>query len=162
MPEAGLIPIPRKLAEQGVEDMLRISDGRMSGTAGGTILLHVSPESADPKSVLGVVKDGDWIVLDAEKREVVLEVGEEELEKRKEERKERERGKGKGIWEERRKVRGYRGLYMREVNSAEEGADFGFLTAKGPFLGPEEEKGNAKESEELKDVAAEMTGGVSD
>ncbi|TQV92424.1 dihydroxy-acid dehydratase [Cordyceps javanica] len=61
MPEAGMIPIPRKLAEKGVSDMLRLSDGRMSGTAGGTIALHISPEAADPSSVLGIVRTGDWI-----------------------------------------------------------------------------------------------------
>lgn len=61
MPEAGMIPIPRKLAAQGVHDMLRISDGRMSGTAGGSIILHVSPEAADPDSVFGIVEDGDMI-----------------------------------------------------------------------------------------------------
>ncbi|KAJ4159381.1 uncharacterized protein LMH87_008283 [Akanthomyces muscarius] len=62
MPEAGMIPIPRKLAEQGVTDMLRVSDGRMSGTAGGTIALHVSPEAANPSSVLGIVRTGDWVI----------------------------------------------------------------------------------------------------
>ncbi|KAK4184143.1 putative dihydroxy-acid dehydratase, partial [Podospora australis] len=129
MPEAGLIPIPTKLAVEGVSDMLRISDGRMSGTAGGTIVLHVSPEAADPNSVLGVVRDGDVISFDAEERFLGLEVSEEEIERRIEERK----GKIKGeVWKGREEVRGYRGLYMREVNQAEEGADFGFLTAAGP------------------------------
>lgn len=70
--------------------MLRISDGRMSGTAGGTVILHVSPESADPESVLGLVRDGDFIRVDAEWRTVSLEVGEGEVERRKGERK----GKG--------------------------------------------------------------------
>ncbi|KAK5651609.1 hypothetical protein OQA88_11882 [Cercophora sp. LCS_1] len=125
MPEAGLIPIPRKLAEQGVEDMLRISDGRMSGTAGGTIVLHASPEAADPGSVFGIVRDGDIVAVDVEGRELSVEISDDEIERRKGERK-------TGIWKSRETVRGYRGLYMREVNPAEEGADFGFLTAAGP------------------------------
>ncbi|KAK4210972.1 dihydroxy-acid/6-phosphogluconate dehydratase [Rhypophila decipiens] len=131
MPEAGLIPIPRKLAERGVTDMLRISDGRMSGTAGGTIVLHVSPEAADPKSVLGIVRDGDVIICDAENRELSVRLGEDEIKARQQERvmSEAERG---AVWEARNAVRGYRGLYLREVNQAEKGADFGFLTAAGP------------------------------
>ncbi|KAK1782265.1 dihydroxy-acid/6-phosphogluconate dehydratase [Copromyces sp. CBS 386.78] len=137
MPEAGMIPIPRKLAVQGVEDMLRISDGRMSGTAGGTIVLHVSPEAADPESVLGVVRDGDWIVCDVEGRSLEVELSGEEIERRKRERREEMKGASKegeeeGNWQKRERMRGYRGLYMREVNQAEEGADFGFLTAAGP------------------------------
>ena len=68
MSKAGLIPIPRKLASQGVTDMLRISDGRMSGTAGGTIVLHVSPESAQLDSVLGVARDGDLVTCDVKMR----------------------------------------------------------------------------------------------
>lgn len=82
MPEAGLIPIPRKLGREGVTDMLRISDGRMSGTAGGTILLHVSPESADPDSVLSVVQDGDYIECDVAERTLHLDVEQSEIEKR--------------------------------------------------------------------------------
>ncbi|KAM7198276.1 putative dihydroxy-acid dehydratase [Rhypophila sp. PSN 637] len=131
MPEAGLIPIPRKLAERGVTDMLRISDGRMSGTAGGTIVLHVSPEAADPKSVLGIVRDGDVIICDAEKRELSVRLGEDEIKARQEERVISEAARG-AVWETRNAARGYRGLYLREVNQAEKGADFGFLTAAGP------------------------------
>ncbi|KAK3348824.1 dihydroxy-acid/6-phosphogluconate dehydratase [Lasiosphaeria hispida] len=130
MPEAGLIPIPRKLAAQGVLDMLRISDGRMSGTAGGTIVLHVSPEAADPASVFGVVRDGDVVRCDLEARRLEVEVGEDEVRRRIEER--RVSGEGGRAWEVREGTRGYRGLYMREVNQAEHGADFGFLTAAGP------------------------------
>ena len=63
MPEAGLIPIPKKLAKQGVKDMVRISDGRMSGTAAGTIILHVCPEAA-AGGTLDIVKSGDIIKLD--------------------------------------------------------------------------------------------------
>jgi dihydroxy-acid dehydratase len=131
MPEAGLIPIPRKLAEQGVQDMLRISDGRMSGTAGGTIVLHVSPEAVLPESVLGVVKDGDVIVCDVEERVLRVHISPELIEIRKGNRRQRVRDLGTGIEVELKK-RGYRGLYVRSVNQAHEGADFDFLTAAGP------------------------------
>lgn len=131
MPEAGLIPIPRKLAERGVTDMLRISDGRMSGTAGGTIILHVSPEAADPASVLGIIRDGDVITCDAEKRELSVRLSDDEIRDRQEARLAADAQKGM-VWDLRRTVRGYRGLYLREVNQAEKGADFGFLTAAGP------------------------------
>jgi dihydroxy-acid dehydratase len=137
MPEAGLIPLPRKLAAKGVTDMLRLSDGRMSGTAGGTIVLHISPESAVPTSVLGVVRDGDIVTCDVERRILRLEVGEEEIKARVEERRRMLEGNkggrgGNEVWVERRVRRGYRGLYERCVNQAEEGADFDFLTAAGP------------------------------
>ncbi|KAK3299710.1 dihydroxy-acid/6-phosphogluconate dehydratase [Chaetomium fimeti] len=132
MPEAGLIPIPRKLAARGVLDMLRISDGRMSGTAGGTIVLHVSPEGADPGSVLGVVRDGDVVVCDVEERALSLEVDEGEIQERIERRRREMAGKGDEPWVAREGARGYHGLYMREVNQAEHGVDFGFLTADGP------------------------------
>lgn len=128
MPEAGLVPIPRKLGEQGVQDMLRLSDGRMSGTAGGTIGLHISPESADPESVFGIVRTGDVIECDIEKRLLQLHVPDEEIRARIEER--RSLGAiGKAAQEH---TRGYRGLYMRSVNQAHQGADFDFLTAAGP------------------------------
>jgi dihydroxy-acid dehydratase len=132
MPEAGLIPIPRKLAARGVVDMLRISDGRMSGTAGGTIVLHVSPEGADPGSVLGVVRDGDVVVCDVEERLLSVEVDEEEIRERVERRREEMARAGKAPWVSREAVRGYRGLYLREVNQAESGTDFQFLAAAGP------------------------------
>ncbi|KAL2133759.1 hypothetical protein VTI74DRAFT_1741 [Chaetomium olivicolor] len=132
MPEAGLIPIPRKLATQGVADMLRISDGRMSGTAGGTIVLHVSPEGADPESVLGVVSDGDIIVCDVEERLLSVEVEEGEIGARMERRRQEMKQRSDELWVTRKGMRGYRGLYMREVNQAEHGADFRFLTAAGP------------------------------
>lgn len=131
MPEAGLIPIPRKLSSQGVLDMLRLSDGRMSGTAGGTIVLHISPESAIPSSVLGVVRDGDIITCDIKKRLLQLEVSDEEIERRIKER----AVEAEEAQEKRKGQRGYRGLYVREVLQAEEGCDFGFLTANGPCSG---------------------------
>lgn len=128
MPEAGLIPIPRKLSSKGVLDMLRLSDGRMSGTAGGTIVLHISPESAIATSVLGIVRDGDMITCDAEKRLLQLEISDEEIKRRIQERK----IEMESVDKDRKGQRGYRGLYVREVLQAEEGCDFGFLTAKGP------------------------------
>jgi dihydroxy-acid dehydratase len=134
MPEAGLIPIPRKLAEQGVSDMLRVSDGRMSGTAGGTVVLHVSPEAAVAESVLGVVRDGDIVRCDVDRRVLEIEVSDEEIARRIEERKarvEREGGGGGSGGGGPRRVRGYRGLYVRHVNQAEAGADFDFLRADG-------------------------------
>ncbi|OGM43311.1 putative dihydroxy-acid dehydratase [Aspergillus bombycis] len=132
MPEAGMIPIPRKLAAQGVTDMLRISDGRMSGTAGGTIVLHVSPESAVPDSPFGVIETGDTIVCDVENRAIRLEISDEELQNRIAQRRRLMSEDESSTWNERRTRRGYRGLYEREVNQAHEGADFNFLTAKGP------------------------------
>jgi dihydroxy-acid dehydratase len=133
MPEAGLIPIPRKLAAQGVQDMLRLSDGRMSGTAGGTIVLHISPEAAEFDSVLGVVRDGDTITCDVEKRSLELHVSEEEIKHRMEERlRVLESQSDKPHWMEADRTRGYRGLYLRSVNPAQQGADFDFLTAQGP------------------------------
>ena len=136
MPEAGMIPIPRKLAMEGVSDMLRISDGRMSGTAGGTIVLHVSPESADPKSIFGVVQNGDMVDFDLEARSLKVDVSDEEWGRRVQNRKGQIEGEvseaGMAPWAARKKMRGYRGLYMRSVNQAEEGADFDFLTVAGP------------------------------
>ena len=85
MPEAGYIPIPRKLAEKGVKDMLRISDARMSGTAYGTIVLHVSPE-AEAGGPIGVVRSGDRIKLSVAGRRLDLEVDAAELERRRAER----------------------------------------------------------------------------
>jgi dihydroxy-acid dehydratase len=136
MLEAGLIPIPRKLSREGVVDMLRISDGRMSGTAGGTIVLHVSPESALPESVLGIVRDGDVIKCNVEQRLLRLEVGDCEIARRLEERRKVLMGSAEqpaqpSVLRERKSKRGYRGLYERSVNQAHLGADFDFLTASG-------------------------------
>jgi dihydroxy-acid dehydratase len=134
MPEAGVIPIPRKLAAKGVKDMLRISDGRMSGTAGGTIVLHVSPESARPESVFAIVRSGDIVTCDVEKRRLKLEISDKENQKRVSDREAELKSKGEdgqGLSEPASR-RGYRGLYRRRVNQAHEGADFDFLTASGP------------------------------
>ncbi|KPI39288.1 putative dehydratase IlvD1 [Cyphellophora attinorum] len=134
MPEAGLIPIPRKLGRQGVTDMLRISDGRMSGTAGGTIVLHVSPEAADLDSVFGVVQTGDGIICDVAERRLELEVDGGEIDRRRKERKNNPSGAGGNgqRWLTRKRQRGYRGLYERRVNQAHEGCDFDFLMAQPP------------------------------
>jgi dihydroxy-acid dehydratase len=137
MPEAGLIPIPRKLSREGVSDMLRISDGRMSGTAGGTVVLHVSPESVNLESVLGIMRDGDEITCNVEKRLLRLDVADAEIAARLAERKRLLLGTTgspaqSSVLTERKTRRGYRGLYERSVNQAHLGADFDFLTACGP------------------------------
>ena len=130
MPEAGLIPIPRKLAARGITDMLRLSDGRMSGTASGTIILHVAPESAIPSSVFGIVENGDIITLDLTQRSLRIELQEGEINRRlrvnandKDHKRIAERQSSS--------TRGYRALYERSVNQADKGADFDFLTASG-------------------------------
>ena len=108
--------LPKKLLEKGVTDMVRISDGRMSGTAYGTVVLHVSPESAIG-GMLALVKDGDWIELDVAGRRLHLDVPEEELKKR----------ASAFVMEWPDKERGYVGLYRQHVLQAHEGADFDFL-----------------------------------
>ena len=128
MPEAGLIPIPRKLAKEGVVDMLRISDGRMSGTAGGTVVLHVAPEADEAGSAFGIVKSGDMVKVDVESREIRLEVDDMVVEERIRRRREKnDDGNGERV----RAKRGYEMLYEACVNQADQGADFDFLTAKG-------------------------------
>jgi dihydroxy-acid dehydratase len=116
MPEAGYLPIPRKLAKKGVKDMVRISDGRMSGTAAGTIVLHVTPESA-VGGPLAWVQSGDRIRLDVTKREISLLVSDAELAKRKKAHPVREPSA----------PRGYRKLFLQSVTQADQGVDFDFL-----------------------------------
>ena len=118
MPEAGLIPIPRKLARQGVKDMLRISDGRMSGTAAGTIVLHVTPEAA-LGGPLALVRSGDCIALSVARRSLQLLVDERELARR------RQALPAAQVREE--DARGYRSLFLRAVMQADTGCDFDFL-----------------------------------
>ena len=120
MPEAGYIPIPKKLARQGVTDMVRISDCRMSGTAFGTIVLHASPEAA-VGGPLALVRDGDRISLDVPARRLSLDVPEEELQRR------REAWAPADASESRR---GYRKLFFDHVTQADEGCDFDFLTSR--------------------------------
>ena len=119
MPEAGYIPIPKKLARNGVKDMVRISDGRMSGTAFGTIVLHASPESAIG-GPLALVENGDLITLDVPNRLLTLNVEEAELERR--------RACLKPPVDP-TTLRGYLRLYHEQVNQAEKGCDFDFMTA---------------------------------
>jgi dihydroxy-acid dehydratase len=119
MPEAGYIPIPKKLAQRGIKDMVRISDARMSGTAFGTIVLHVSPEAAVGGS-LALVRDGDRITLDAKARRIQLEVPEDELQQR------------RAAWRPptfaAEPASGYRRLYREHVTQAELGCDFDFMS----------------------------------
>jgi dihydroxy-acid dehydratase len=116
MPEAGYLPIPAKLARAGVKDMVRISDARMSGTAYGTIVLHVSPESAIG-GPLALARNGDRIAISVRDRKIDLRVPENELQKR------------KASWKPplAPPVRGYAKLYMDHVLQAEHGCDFDFL-----------------------------------
>lgn len=118
MPEAGYIPLPRKLAKQGVKDMVRISDGRMSGTAFGTIVLHVTPESAIG-GPFAHVRSGDRIRLSVNRREISLLVSDEELARRAQEQ----------PVQVPRAERGYRKLFLETVTQADKGVDFDFLAA---------------------------------
>jgi dihydroxy-acid dehydratase len=119
MPEAGLIPIPRKLARQGVKDMVRISDGRMSGTAAGTIVLHVAPEAAIG-GALAYVKTGDIISLNVEKRLLEVDLSEAELAARAKEMPLKTHDAG----------RGYAHLFHTSVLQAPDGVDFDFMRAQ--------------------------------
>ncbi|MBK4735082.1 IlvD/Edd family dehydratase [Noviherbaspirillum pedocola] len=118
MPEAGYLPIPRKLAQAGVKDMVRISDGRMSGTAFGTIVLHVTPEAA-VGGPLAQVRNGDRIRLSASRRELTLLISDEELARRM-----RENPAAPPSAE-----RGYQKLFLDTVTQADRGVDFDFLRA---------------------------------
>jgi dihydroxy-acid dehydratase len=123
MPEAGYIPIPRKLARAGVKDIVRISDGRMSGTAFGTIVLHVTPESAIG-GPLAHVRNGDRIRLSVREREIALLVSDEELARRAEE----------SPVTAPTAERGYLKLFLQSVTQADAGVDFDFLRA-GKMVG---------------------------
>jgi dihydroxy-acid dehydratase len=116
MPEAGNIPIPTRLLQQGVRDMVRISDARMSGTAYGTVVLHVAPESAIG-GPLALVQNGDWIELDVPNRSLTLDVSEDELARR------------RAAWTPpaRTYQRGWGRLYVDQVMQADRGADLKFL-----------------------------------
>lgn len=117
MPEAGYLPIPKKLAAQGVKDMVRISDARMSGTAFGTIVLHISPEAAEG-GPLALVRDGDLITLDVAAGRLDVQLSDAELDER------------RAVWNPPPREaadRGYRRLYFQQVLQAEHGCDFDFL-----------------------------------
>jgi dihydroxy-acid dehydratase len=121
MPEAGYLPIPRKLAEQGVKDMVRLSDARMSGTAFGTIVLHIVPEAA-AGGPLALVRDGDMISLDVPARRIELLVSDEDLAARRAQPQASTRP-GAAVAPD----RGYAALFFRSVLQADEGCDFDFL-----------------------------------
>ena len=116
MPEVGNMALPKKILEKGVKDMVRISDGRMSGTAYGTTILHVSPESAIGGN-LALVQNGDLIELDVEQRKIHLHVSDEELSKR------------RAKWTPPKPAadRGYVSMYIKHVLGADKGADLDFL-----------------------------------
>jgi len=116
MPEAGYLPIPKKLARAGVKDMVRISDGRMSGTAFGTVVLHVTPEAA-VGGPLAWVRSGDRITLSVERRELTLHVDDAELARR----------AAAAPVNEPAAERGYRRLFLQTVTQADQGVDFEFL-----------------------------------
>ena len=126
MPEWGMLPVPQKLLKQGVRDMVRISDARMSGTSYGCCVLHVAPESF-VGGPLGLVKNGDLIELDVQKRELNLKVSEQELAKR------------KSAWKApaRKYERSYGAIFAQHVKQADEGCDFDFLEGTAPVPEPE-------------------------
>jgi len=126
MPEWGMLPVPKKLLKQGVRDMVRISDARMSGTSYGCCVLHVAPESF-VGGPLALVKTGDLVELDVPKRELNLKVAEEELKKR------------KAAWKQppRKFERSYGAIFSRHVKQADEGCDFDFLEGTAPVAEPE-------------------------
>jgi dihydroxy-acid dehydratase len=118
MPEWGMIPLPQRLLREGITDVVRISDARMSGTAFGTCVLHVAPESA-VGGPLSLVRDGDPIVLDVHARRIDLDISEKELAERR-----RDAGPPAS-----RYARGYGAMYVRHVTQADQGCDFEFLSA---------------------------------
>jgi len=126
MPEWGMLPIPKKLVQAGVRDMVRISDGRMSGTSYGACILHVSPESF-VGGPLAFVETGDAIEVDVPARRIHLHVGEEELNRR------------RAAWKQPapRYVRGYGAMFSAHIGQADEGCDFDFLAGRGQIPEPE-------------------------
>ena len=116
MPEVGNLPLPKRVLEKGIDDMVRISDARMSGTCFGTVVLHVAPESAIG-GPLALVENGDMITLDVKGRTLTLEVDDAELERR------------RAAWRQPQPPtdRGYAKLYVDHVLQADEGVDFDFL-----------------------------------
>jgi len=126
MPEWGMLPVPQKLLKQGVRDMVRISDARMSGTSYGCCVLHVAPESF-VGGPLGLVRNGDLIELDVAKRELNLKVSPDELARR------------KSVWKApvRKYERSYGVIFAQHVKQADEGCDFDFLEGTAPVSEPE-------------------------
>ena len=121
-----MLPLPKKLLQQGVRDMVRISDSRMSGTSYGTCVLHVAPESA-AGGPLALVRTGDVIALDVPGRTLDMEVPEAELKRR------------KSAWTPPKPhyPRCFGALYVRHVTQADQGCDFDFLMAEGRVPEPE-------------------------
>jgi len=128
MPEAGSLSIPRKLLRQGVTDMVRLSDARMSGTSGGTVILHAAPEAA-VGGAIGLIEDGDMIEVDVPARRLHLDIPEAELAIRK------AAAAGARKWE-RVYAGGYADLYVSHVEQADRGADFGFLKGRRGSAAP--------------------------
>jgi dihydroxy-acid dehydratase len=126
MPEWGQLPIPKKLLAEGVRDMVRISDARMSGTSYGCCVLHVAPESF-VGGPLALVQDGDLIELDVGERKLLLKVGEAELSRR------------RAAWKRPapRYERGFGALYQQHITQADQGCDFDFLEGTAPTAEPE-------------------------
>jgi dihydroxy-acid dehydratase len=126
MPEWGQLPIPKKLLAQGVRDMVRISDARMSGTSYGACVLHVAPES-HVGGPLALVRDGDLVELDVPARRLELMIDEAELARR------------RAAWTPPppRYTRGFGALYQTHIRQASDGCDFDFLEAGGPTPDPE-------------------------
>ena len=126
MPEWGQLPIPKKLLKEGVRDMLRISDARMSGTSYGACVLHVAPESyiGGP---LALVQDGDIIEIDVPARRLSLKVDDAELARR------------KAAWKAPapQYARGYGVMFAKHVTQADQGCDFDFLEGTAPVPDPE-------------------------
>jgi dihydroxy-acid dehydratase len=126
MPEWGMLPIPKRLLGQGVRDMIRISDGRMSGTSYGACILHVAPESF-VGGPLALVRTGDEIEIDVDKRSIHLHVSDEELARR------------KAAWKKPapKYPRGYGAMFSDHIGQADQGCDFDFLLAGGGIPEPE-------------------------
>jgi dihydroxy-acid dehydratase len=126
MPEWGMLPIPKRLLGQGVRDMIRISDGRMSGTSYGACILHVAPESF-VGGPLALVRTGDEIEIDVDKRSIHLHVSDEELARR------------KAAWKKPapKYPRGYGAMFSDHIGQADQGCDFDFLLAGGAIPEPE-------------------------
>ena len=123
MPEWGFLPLPKKILASGVRDMVRLSDARMSGTAFGTVVVHVTPESA-AGGPLAAVRNGDRISLDVPRRRVDLLVEQREIERRITESPPRRPTH----------TRGYASMYARHVLQADRGCDFDYLLAEGSII----------------------------
>jgi dihydroxy-acid dehydratase len=126
MPEWGMLPIPKKLVQRGIRDMVRISDGRMSGTSYGACILHVAPESF-VGGPLALVQTGDEIEIDVARRSIHLAVPEEEFNRR------------RAAWQPPppRYARGYGAMFSQHIGQADEGCDFDFLAGTAPIPEPE-------------------------